>query len=331
MDVNEILMALPEGGAETASEGAEDAAEPTTETEAVEATDEAEATDADKPTEPVEPAAVDVETLLSDEALSTPEGIKAAADWLRSRERTTGKDFRVLKKREKRFAAERQAFERDKGFVATVHKQQLANAEALRSGNAKQVIEALTNITGRPGAEIYNEITHLMLSDGKSNGRADPAVEKMNAKVAELERRLAERDEQNRIAELDQQIERGKDVVLNHAKQADKYPAIARYIAAAPENAAEVREFLADYVIRQDAAGVPVTAASASAYLNKRLSAVFAASPAQDGGPARGNPVSQKPKARAISPGATTRREITEEESLERLASDPDFMGALFG
>lgn len=286
---------------------------------------------------------VDESALFSDTALSTKDGVKAAADYLKTkqkdiqtRELVVSKRTSKLRAKVQAFGAEKEQVKKERDQVATFARQLQTDVTALQRGSAKEILGTIGRLTGKDPTEVYREISILMASNGKTNGKADPEVEAVKAELAELKRAKQEEAERAQMAAQEQAIEAAKDRLFSAASAPEKFPMIARFVADEVGGKAEVREYLADWVIeRYTATGQRPTDEEAAQELERKLLAVI--QPAgTTGAPAAKSDQGQAPKQPSAKPNATAatkapaqRKPTGAKMSVEELANDPSFMSAL--
>jgi hypothetical protein len=223
--------------------------------ETTEAPAETETTEEKPATEAAATPAVDEAKLFSDEALATKDGVKAAAAHLKAkqkdvqtRELIVSKRVSKLRAKVQAFGAEKEAVQKERETVATFGRQIQQDVAALQRGSAQEVLAALGRITGRDAKEIYREISHLMVTNGQSNGKANPEVAELRAKLEAMEQARAQEQTAAQEALLAQQENQAMDRIYAVGTSAAQFPAIAAAVAANPSLKAEVREWLAENV-----------------------------------------------------------------------------------
>jgi hypothetical protein len=291
---------------------------------------------------------VDETALFSDAALAKPEGIKAAADHLRAKSRDAQKREFVISKRQDKlrekvhaFAAEKEAVAADRNTVAQLGQQLRQDVAALQRGSAKEILSTIGRLTGREPADIYREMSHLMVTDGKSNGKSNPEFDALKKEIADLK---AAREEETRLAQesaYTQAEQQAMDRIYSVAADAAKYPAIASTVALDPSVKTEVRDWLADYkrknynaqtdtAVSDDAAAQALEQLLLAAKQPAGSTGAQAAKSAP--GPAPSKPVT-KPAVSLTSSDISApaqRRPKTDGHTVEELAADESFMSALF-
>lgn len=359
MDIEGALDAI--GATETPPETQE--ADPetveTTETEVEvpaegdEATQEGEkeAEHAEKPskTEPEKAKEPSTDELFTDKALSTPEGIKKAREvTLEERQRLfklqrklDGIDIRQ-KERAKKFDQTKETWLRDRrqdeAFVQDVRN----TVQLIRTGSAAQRVEALGRLTGQTGQKAYEELSFGIIHDGKK--QTSPEFEAMQQQIQGLygviDRLVQGTQQQQQQAEhqrtsafvqqrLGEMVEAGKD--------ATAYPHLADFIAAGREQ--EVRDYLQEiYDEHGKTVGTVLDDAQALGRIERELTQALgarAAKPTSLGTPQKpgGQQAQRTPAHKAIPPSLAGRsrgavRDMTDDERLDELSRDPEFLSA---
>lgn len=287
---------------------------------------------------------VDESVLFSDDALATKDGVKAAADYLKTkqkdiqtRELVVSKRTSKLRAKVQAFGAEKEQVKKERDQVATFARQLQTDVAALQRGSAKEILGTIGRLTGKDPTEVYREISILMASNGKTNGKADPEVEAVKAELAELKAERAREAKAIQEAHAVAEESRRMDEIYAVGTDAAKFPAIAALVAADPSIKDEVREWLANNVAaRYDGVAYrPENEILAAQELERKLLA--ARQPAgTTGAPAAKSDQGQAPKQPSAKPNATAATKATAQRkptgakmSVEELANDPSFMSAL--
>lgn len=337
---------------------AEEARSPQTETaEQAEGEEPAEAAEAEpeKP-EPAEQTAEQLEAadeaLFADAALKTPAGIKAAADRLRAlraevkqtqgaiakKQKEVDHDFRVLRNKQAKFKQTKDEHlgwfsqQRDQARMLGQH------INVLRSGTPAQVVESLGFLTGKDGLGFYEELVKNAAGLRQAPNQEVEAVRRdYEQRFAALEQRLQEQQTTAQIEERRAQVAQLEARVIETAKDATQYPALAHFVTASPrEVLAEIKAMRKAY---KDETGEALPMAQAMLELNAKLAPYLPAGGGGAGQPRAGqaqNPGGQSsPSSSTKSPGgvagippsASARvapvRPITEEERRQELT--PEF------
>jgi hypothetical protein len=346
----EVTETAPEAAEELESEAAE-----TEEQGELEA--ESEETEAEAEAEPGPPKAAWDDSLPQDaftpEALSKPEGIAAAAKLIEDKRVTLfrkgreldGRDIRQ-RQRETKWKQTRsqhlQEVENFRAFAQDVH----ATIGMARNGNAAQRIDALGRLFGGDGRKVYEELTHGILRDGKP-AKKTPEIEALESQVGELKQMLLQRNEHEQQLRAQQErqqlvgaIEHRKQEIAQLASSPGQYPATAHYMSAGQAKA------IVDYALELkrehlDTTGLVLDDAATLTRIERELAPSLAgrvaSQPTSSGPPQKPSVKAQRsPGQRSVTPstgaqsGGST-RVLTEEERLEELARDPDFLSSLFG
>jgi septum formation inhibitor MinC len=305
----------------------------------VEDAPEAEAEEAPPAAPAKAPEAPAVADPFSAEALAAPGGIERAQAALNEKRKDHDRLYLKLSSREKKLNHDAERFKAELGqsraFVQSVQ----ADVRMLAEGTAEQKLEAIGRLTNKDPLKVWEEIAVTAASGGKKAPSAE---------VLELTRKL-ERFEQEREAERAraveyqqvQQLNQLRGQMLQGAQSAtEQFPALAHFASVKP---AEVVEYLNDMIVAAHNGGQPMTWAQAYEQLNSELAPHhIPTAPAVLGLATQAAPVAAKPvvptqrsPGRSLNPSLATRpqgsvREMTEQERIAELASDPDFLGSLF-
>ena len=282
--------------------------------------------------------------LFSDAALATPEGITAARTELQTQKESLRTDRQRLDSKASKFeqtknrwVAERNAFQAEK-------QQLVANLNLLRTGSAEQRMTILSQLTGIAGHELVRDLNLTILKKGK----APDKVAELEATVKELQTRLAKQDEEQTNAKVEREAEakyRAElPTVFKSPECAKEFPSLAAYALDPqyPGNLAEVVDYVVK--IRQDyfrQTGHPLAEELAFLQVEHQLRRIPAAAPP----PAAVAPATQAPSPPARTPpvapatgqsltasdvtDSLSRREMSEEESIEAIANDAEAMAVL--
>ncbi len=288
--------------------------------------------------------------LMSESELAKPDGLqKAAKYWQRRQSQLDGFEIRIQDKGAK-LAAERTAAEswfaeqqqKLEGDRATA-RQLVALSKRLQDPeNLADVLDAIGEITGRKGAgrEIWEKLAQFAIKGGRRD-TANAEMRAMQARIDQLEGLLSKQpEEQKKQAEaaeaerMKAAIEQKKREVIASAKDASKYPELARQLAAMPSLAPNV---IADVrAIRRKAreSGAPVDIFAALGTIESAL--------AKRARPPGETPASQASVRPAASVAATATsiapsqartsavvRDMTQEERERDLAADVGYLASL--
>jgi hypothetical protein len=353
--VDIVEQAFERIGAEVAEEEARSAETQTEETPA-EGEHAAEAQAEEKKPEPAEKTAAELEAadeaLFADAALKTPAGIKAAADRLRAlrsevkqtqgalakKQREVDHDFRVLRKKEA-------SFKNTKQQHLAWHTQQREQAQLLGqhvnmvfNGTPQQAAESLGFLRGKDGITAFEELVTTMSGLRKGTNPETEAIRRdYEQRFAALEQRLQGQQLTAQLEERRAQVAQLEAKVIETAKDATQYPALAHFVTASPrEVVAELKSMRKAYL---DENGEPLPMAQAMLALNEKLAPYLPAGGGGAGQPRVAqtqNPGGQSsPSSSTKSPGgvagippsASARvaavRPITEDERRQELT--PEF------
>jgi len=314
--------------------------------------------DAEPPAEPEAPPEPETEEEadpFAPAALRTPEGIKAAqakiealAKVAKERQRLLDKGDIKQKTREKNWERKRDeevAKLADDRAVARALRAQLG---LLRTGTATQILEVIGNLTGKPGRKVWEELTHAALRDGKAPLES-PVIDELKAEIAELKAHLAGQHKNAEQEETDRArafANRRKAEIVNLASDAAQYPELAGYAKQGKQR--EILSYVMDLkrasVLDEDGEPIPGATPLDDAECLSRIESEIRTIKGTPAPPPAGavqgaaNPPGDKQSRstpQSLSPSNTrtrpSTREMTEEERLEELRRNPDFVFGLFG
>lgn len=296
--------------------------------------------------------------LYSDAALKTPEGIKAAAADLKRREREAIERQKKLDKGDIKFKKRDKEWERKRDEEVAKLAEDRATARALRAhlgllrtGSATQILETLGLLTGKSGRKVWEEMGQAALRDGRAPAES-PIVEELRAELAGLKEALAgkAKADENAAAEREKSfVRQRKGEIIQAASDATKYPEIAAY--AAKGRGKEILSYVMDLkrasVTDSDGEQIPgatpLDDASCLAKIEAEIRAIKGRpTDGAPNGPGTVQGTGQSPgesqsrsTPQSLSPSNTrTRsvpREMTEQERLDELRRNPDYIFGLFG
>lgn len=276
---------------------------------------------------------------FSAEALAAPGGIEKAQAALNDKRKEHDRLYLKLSSREKKLNHDAERFKSELGqsraFVQSVQ----ADVRMLAEGTAEQKLEALGRLTRKDPMAVWEEMAVTAASGGKK--APSPETQELQRQIQELR---AEREAERAAAIEHQQIQQLNQLrgqMLQGAQAAaEQFPALAHFASVKP---AEVVEYLNDMIVTAHNGGRPMTWAQAYEQLNSELAPhhIPAAQPAQGlatlVAPAATKPVAptQRSPGRSLNPSLATRpqgsvREMTEQERMDELANDRDFVNSLF-
>jgi hypothetical protein len=269
--------------------------------------------------------------LTTDEALKTPEGIKAAAAAIRQATMRHHEAYRrtVLREREAK-AATQQATAREQNY------QRLTGGinstlNLLQQGTPEQALHALGVLRGKAGIDAYEELTSTVIGIKKNApAPADQKVQELQAKIAEIETGLQRKNIDETTRTWQHNV--ASQVVAKTAEGALQYPAIAHFVNSGKFTLATVIESVdADQRAEFERTKTLIPEAQLIANIEKTLADLLPV-----GAPAAAKPAARpagRLPGRGMSPAraasAAGSRELTEEERMAELANDPDVMRAL--
>jgi hypothetical protein len=285
---------------------------------------------------------------FSDEALKTPEGIKTARTKLLEeraehdvRRRKLDKFDIKLQNKGRELAEQQQALANDRATARWLH----AQIGLLKTGTTAQLLETLGNLTGRSGRKVWEDLTQAALRDGKEPPE-HPKLAELEQKNRELQERLDGIEQKGGEEKAEQRkafVAKRKREIGEAAGNAETYPELSKYRAAGKE-----REIV-NYVVQLKAAAVEegknLTDAQALAIIESEIVAIkggssgqaAVANPQSTGkAPAQkpGGQSSQSAQTTSIAPSVArtnpTVRVLTEDERIEELKRDADYIANLF-
>lgn len=298
--------------------------------------------------------------LFSDAALKTPEGIKAARAKLDEMRAVAETRQRKLDKADIKFKQRDREWQEKRDEEQAKLAEDRATARALRAqlgllktGSATQILEVLGTLTGKTGRKVWEEMAQAALRDGKAPAET-PLIEELREEIRELKSQIAGKVKDDSKAKEDESkafVARRKTEIATAASDGTKYPELASY--AAKGRAAEIVAYVMDLkrasVLDEDGDPIPgkspldddaclarIEAEIRALKGNPTAGAAKAETPEAVQGAAP-NPGDQQSRSgpQSISPTVTrsrsSAREMTEEERLEELRRDPNYVLSLFG
>jgi hypothetical protein len=280
---------------------------------------------------------------FSDEALATPDGIKAARvviDEARESKRKQDRKYLKLESREQKFNHRiEQITARERAVEAKQH-QIDASLRAIFSGTGDTVLNGLQQLAGRDPVKLVEELNRAVLGRPAPNAATDA----LQQRIAQLEHSIVQERQQAQAqlqaAQHRQKIDEAKQQFVQMASgDPNQWPLLAGYAA---ENKQEVADAAENILDAADQRGEVMTWADACDQLENQLkkfqltssggqspAAAPAAKPgvgrvpnANVPGSAQRSPA-QSLTARQVASGGS-QREMSEEEHLAALAEDPD-------
>jgi hypothetical protein len=330
------IMALPDGGLSSDEAPAEVAPETPEEPAAEPETDD-EPKDTPVVAKPDDEAKAKESSLFTDEALATPEGLRTAREHIQRERLTVSKRMSKLRERVHRFGAEKEEFAKDRETVLQLREEQRQVAQSLFGGDAKTIAATIGRLTGKDPVTVVRELSHLLATDGKSNGKESTESAAMKKRLADLEAAYEQSVQEKKAAELTAREQAAVDRIYAVATSAEKYPTIARFVSGGGGRDTRIREALKHIKIEHynETHQVLSDEDAAQAVERELLDiigpAVTNGAPAakSDPGPAPTKPKSGKTLTSKDSAAPAQRRPKTEEERVADLANDPDFTRAI--
>lgn len=276
--------------------------------------------------------------LFSDEALATPEGVKAAAARLRERDKMQFEAYHKLKKFEKRvvkraakFDHTLQTFRNEKQNHDLLIGNVRSNLTGLHSGDPDTIITALGNLTGQDGIRALELLNSRLVNRGRS--QIDPQVQSvidgLQREVEQLKGGLNEREATATVQHLDHQINQHHQAIQQQVLTSTTTPHLARIMRDDPQ-----RLTRAIVKVIEDTNG-KIPASQLYAQMEEEIRAHVGGSAPQGegGGPAPKQPATaQRSPGQSVGPrtaAVSNPRQPSEEESLRALADDAELMRSL--
>jgi hypothetical protein len=284
------------------------------------------AADAVKPQDAAKTKLEAFRALFTDEALATPEGVKAAATALREREIKHHDTYRRTVQRE-RVAKETTAQARRAQETYTRFNGQIQGTlQLLQQGTPEQALHALGVLRGKAGIDAYEELTSTVIGIKKNPPPADSP--KLQALENELKALKGGIEHAQVKAENDQwrgQVAAAAAHVGPEGKPV--YPAIAHFVKVGNATLADVVR-----AVEEDFVQHGIAPKDSIDKLNRIWMAHVPAEPAAPAATAKGVArLAGKLPGRAARPAAAAAgsRELSEEERMAELAADPGFLASL--
>jgi hypothetical protein len=328
-NVDEVSAETESGdGSEVGADGTGGAA-----TEAVEPA--VEAAKADAPVKPSDAAAAKREAfraLFTDEALATPEGVKAAQSALRQAQVKHHDTYQRTVQREQRAKQEISAARQATENYSRLNGQLQNTLSLLQQGTPEQALHALGVLRGKAGIDAYEEMTSTVIGMKKNPPPAEsPKVKALEEKLAAIERAEEERRLESGNLAWMQQVAQQAAAAGADGKPAN--PGIAHFIKAGKFTLRDVVDsVIQDKIEYNQRTGRVLPDSEALTKIEAALAdlvpAAPPAAPVATGGAQRlTGRLPGKTVARAGA--AAGSRELSEEENMAELAKDPAFLRSL--
>lgn len=272
------------------------------------------------------------EDLFSEEALSTPEGLKAAAEHAMQGKRAAHSMLHKAQRREAKLRDASQRLEAERNQVlqyGEMSRQQVqafqATVQELHTAkDPKRAWEVLAKLTGHDDPVKLYEDFSLNVAGIK---KEDPETTALKRELEQLKAWQQNREYNEHASRLSHGVQTLKQELISHAQQADGYPNTRELAQDNPQVALDALVTIKEEAYQQT--GRPIDDATAFAILEENLRA-FRGRPAAHAEPGRaGNPVQTK-RAPSPMPSDAGRpsgaRKRTEAERLAALAQDSDFL-----
>lgn len=295
--------------------------------------------------EPAAPAAATPgEDLFSEKALAAPGGVAKAQAALKAAQQKHDREYLKLEARTRSFKQTLEQHKTELGQSRAYVQAVQSDVQLLANGTADQKLEALGRLTRRDGLKVWEELA-IGAAGGKKPAPSQEALELRQMMLEMKQERENERAQAIQQSQLGQ-LQQLQGQMLQGASDATQFPALAHFATAKP---AEVVAELHDRILTAHNAGRPITWATAFHQLNAELAQYHHPAPASAAAVTSqgvgdlaisaaqaAKPVAQAQRSpgRSLNPSLATRqggsvREMTEQERIAELASDPDFMASL--
>lgn len=314
------ILGVEEPTADVAEESTTDAG-----TEAPDDTDQPQEPAADAEPDPAEPPAGlpekwSLETIASVEEW-TPELMAAAAQWMMEEEKRNATIAARAAKMDRKARQRRAQQESERRSWDVARDQMIADAQALRNGNAQQRLDALARVTGLTPDQVIEEITLGVAGDQSKRKTVDAETA---ARLERLERALQEREQREHVSVAEQRV--SSELAMG-VRDVERFPALAA--AAEAMGHEEAAASLLGEMRRRAEAGQVLTVGDMLALADRAQARVgrppAAAAPVTATKPATQSPGGRRPArtvpARLADTPSTSQRSETEEERLDRLGA----------
>lgn len=284
---------------------------------------------------PEQPAPADP---FSDEALATKEGVLAGRDALRAELEETRKvrathdaAYTKLINKGNKLDQKIAQYKRDRGSLDAEKAQLQANLQNMFRGSGQQVLDALVQLSGgRDAVRLVEELNTAVLGK-KPRDASDPAVvqalQELRNDNQQLRTYIQQRDDQA-------QLQQARGALMGVARDAEKYPNLARLAQQNPHGAIEALEGVANELFQGGANTFDAIAGGACSQVENQLvqyaeqmgwsrgqPTVAGRAPSENvPGQAHGAPGQSLP---AASTGGSSERELTEDERIAAAAKNP--------
>jgi hypothetical protein len=327
-----------------------------------EATEQGEPEKKETPKPKGAPTELDAAALFTEEALSTPEGIKKAVEvaryakeWVEQRNlRLDRLDMRIKGDR-KAFDAAKQTHEQEKakwGNLARAMQAEIQTMIGSRDAEPMQIFRSLDRLSGgngsyEAGVELFERMAKKIASDGKAPPKSryelemEQRIQQMQDETRRKEQLAHEQATEAQIAHASRELAMARTALAREAAS-DTYPHIKAWVDSGRSDEEAVGQYLEDLMFQHAQAGTPLDRATAIGILNSNLAPLGAGEPPQGarGGaePVNGTRSQPKPGARqstVLPTDADQSRGVpqkeTDEQRIRRLARDPNYMKRMFG
>ena len=286
------------------------------------------------------------ETLLTEAALKTPDGIKAAGAHLLDGKRELHRKWLGIEDREGRFEKTKRETLQLQQNLRTQAGLLQNNLQALRVGDAKTVLSALGQLTGQDPVRWLEQLNVHVARNGKQEDA--PEVIELRQELAEIRREREAERMQSQAAQEQQFVQRRLGEMVHRAQtNTEQWPEVARFARDNPEGVAQaLHQIKTEYYSRHRTA---LDDDGAIGNLETQIRYFRSSSQTENGTPSQGvggrEPVASQPAkpesngaqrspGKSVTPSlasqTVTTREMTEEERLRDLAEDPEFV-SMFG
>lgn len=277
---------------------------------------------------------------FSEQALSTPAGIKRAQDVLAEERRKVSQNFVRLRKREQAAKVAASELGQERQALAALNQRLTSDLSTLQQGDPRAFIETIGRLSGRDGTKLFEAISLALATGGKAP-KQSPEYQELKRNFEELQAKIArseeEREQRARQQQVKAFVEQRKAQLLQQGSDDKLYPAVSHFVTKLGRQK-EVAEYLLDLKLEAHDQGLELSDSDALAQLEGFLKPHLP--PSGSGG--TGSPHSAQPRkpesgglpGQSLAPSLTTqstasKRAMTDEEHRQALMQDKDFWTSL--
>lgn len=251
-----------------------------------------------------------------------PEQVEALKSSVAELQRQLGRRSTGIAKREHKIKQRTAEVNAQREALVAANQQLQSAAHRLRNGNAKEILAALGEITGKDPVKAYEEMSHAMA--GLKKG--DPEVAKLREELETIRREQTEREQRAQQEFSAAEERRAEARCLTIANDAAKFPILSGFAESEPGPViAAFREVLVELT----EAGTPPKsheeiAAVLEARLAERIGAHTGRSPGatDEAKPEPRRPAQRKALSPSMANAPRTQRPQTHEERIAALARE---------